>query len=80
MEKLSRSDLKKFQWYLIKGVEGFSSISEGQLEDADRLVTVDRMVQNYCDEGAVKITLEILRKMDQNNLADELEIKFPNNV
>ncbi|XP_052384491.1 uncharacterized protein LOC127932559 isoform X3 [Oncorhynchus keta] len=80
MEKLSRSDLKKFQWCLMKGVERFSSISGGLLEDADRLVTVDRMVQNYCDEGAVKITLEILRKINQNNLADELEIKFPNNV
>uniref|UniRef100_A0A4W5QJA0 Pyrin domain-containing protein n=1 Tax=Hucho hucho TaxID=62062 RepID=A0A4W5QJA0_9TELE len=80
LEELGRRDLKKFQWCLIKGVEGFSSISKGQLEDADRLVTVDRMVQSYCDEGAVKITLVILRKMDQNNLADELKEKFPNNV
>ncbi|XP_045565953.1 uncharacterized protein isoform X2 [Salmo salar] len=73
LEELGRSDMKKFQWYLIKGVEGFSSISKGQLEDADRLVTVDRMVESYCDEGAVKITLEILRKMGLNNLADELK-------
>ncbi|XP_064857090.1 uncharacterized protein LOC115122706 isoform X5 [Oncorhynchus nerka] len=80
MKELCQIDLKTFQWYLIQGVEGFSSISKGHLEDADRLVTVDRMVQSYCDDGAVKITLEILRKLDQNKLADELEKKFPNNV
>ncbi|XP_029596121.1 uncharacterized protein LOC115178876 isoform X1 [Salmo trutta] len=76
LEELSRSDLKTFQWYINKGVEEFPSISEGQLEDADRLVTVDRMVQSYCDEGAVKITLEILRKMGRNNLAEELKEKL----
>ncbi|XP_071202840.1 uncharacterized protein, partial [Salvelinus alpinus] len=80
LEELGRSDLKKFQWYLIKGVAGFPSISKCQLENATRPTTVDRMVESYCDEGAVKITLEILRKMDQNKMADELEKKFPNNV
>uniref|UniRef100_A0A4W5PLC7 NACHT domain-containing protein n=1 Tax=Hucho hucho TaxID=62062 RepID=A0A4W5PLC7_9TELE len=80
LEELGRSDLNTFQWHLIKGVGCFSSISKGKLEDADRLVTVDRMVESYCDEGAVKITLVILRMMGQNNLADELKEKFPNNV
>uniref|UniRef100_A0A4W5Q905 Pyrin domain-containing protein n=1 Tax=Hucho hucho TaxID=62062 RepID=A0A4W5Q905_9TELE len=72
--------LELFQWNLIHGVEGFTSIPRGQLENATRLVTVDRMVQQYHKDGAVKITLEILRKMGQNKLADELEKKFPNNV
>uniref|UniRef100_A0A4W5KZP6 Pyrin domain-containing protein n=1 Tax=Hucho hucho TaxID=62062 RepID=A0A4W5KZP6_9TELE len=80
LKKLGRSDLKTFQWYLIQGVGGFPSISKCQLEKATRPTTVDRMVESYCDEGAVKITLVILRKMDQNNLADELKEKFPNNV
>uniref|UniRef100_A0A4W5K9W7 Pyrin domain-containing protein n=1 Tax=Hucho hucho TaxID=62062 RepID=A0A4W5K9W7_9TELE len=80
LEGLGQGDPKKFQWCLIQGVEGFSSISKGQLEDADRLVTVDRMVESYCDEGAVKITLEILRMMGQNNLADELKEKLTKNV
>ncbi|XP_038817583.1 uncharacterized protein LOC120018447 [Salvelinus namaycush] len=71
LEKLDQSDLKTFQFHLTHDVDG--PISRSQLEDADRLVTVDRMVQSYCDEGAVKITLEVLRKMDQNKLADELE-------
>ncbi|XP_071246161.1 uncharacterized protein [Salvelinus alpinus] len=80
LEELGRGDLKRFQWYLIKGVDEFPSISEGQLEDADKLVTVDRMVQSYCDEGAVKITLEILRKMGRNNLAEELKGKLTKQV
>ncbi|XP_071031332.1 NACHT, LRR and PYD domains-containing protein 3-like [Oncorhynchus clarkii lewisi] len=80
LEELGRGDLKKFQWYINKGVEEFPSISEGQLEDADRLFTVDRMVQSYCDEGAVKITLEILRKMGRNNLAEELKEKLTKQV
>ncbi|KAM9492122.1 uncharacterized protein ACWYII_004093 isoform 3-T4 [Salvelinus alpinus] len=71
LEKLDQSDLKTFQFHLTHDVDG--PISRSQLEDADRLVTVDRMVQSYCDEGAVKITLEILREMGQNKLADELE-------
>ncbi|XP_070297265.1 caspase b-like [Salvelinus sp. IW2-2015] len=78
LEELGRSDLKTFQFHLTHDVD--DPISRSKLEDADRLVTVDRMVQSYCDEGAVKITLEILRKMGQNKLADELEKKFPNNV
>ncbi|KAM9492078.1 uncharacterized protein ACWYII_004079 isoform 4-T7 [Salvelinus alpinus] len=78
LEELGRSDLKTFQFHLTHDVD--DPISRSKLEDADRLVTVDRMVQSYCDEGAVKITLEILRKMDQNKMADELEEKFTNNV
>uniref|UniRef100_A0A8C7VWT6 Pyrin domain-containing protein n=1 Tax=Oncorhynchus mykiss TaxID=8022 RepID=A0A8C7VWT6_ONCMY len=80
LTKLVSEELKLFQWHLIHGVEGFTSIPRGQLENANRLVTVDRMVQQYHEDGAVKITLEILRKMDQNKMADELEKKFPNNV
>ncbi|XP_031667306.1 uncharacterized protein LOC116358963 isoform X6 [Oncorhynchus kisutch] len=80
LAELVSEELTLFQWHLIHGVEGFTSISRGQLENANRLVTVDRMVQQYHEDGAVKITLEILRKMDQNKMADELEKKFPNNV
>ncbi|XP_029595392.1 NACHT, LRR and PYD domains-containing protein 1b allele 3 [Salmo trutta] len=80
LAELVSEELELFQWHLIHSVEGFPSIPRGQLEYATRLVTVDRMVQQYHEDGAVEITLEILRKMDQNNLADELEKKFPNNV
>ncbi|XP_014039681.2 uncharacterized protein [Salmo salar] len=80
LAELVSKELEAFQWHLIQGVEGFTSIPRGQLENANKQVTVDRMVQQYLDDGAVKITLEILRKMDQNKLAEYLEKKFPNNV
>nr|XP_029509470.1 uncharacterized protein LOC115124227 [Oncorhynchus nerka] len=80
LAELVSEELTLFQWHLIQGVEGFTSIPRGQLENANRLVTVDRMVQQYHEDGAVTITLETLRKMDQNKMADELEKRFPNNV
>ncbi|XP_038842477.1 uncharacterized protein LOC120041685 [Salvelinus namaycush] len=72
LKELGQSDLKTFQWYLTKGVDEFPSISVGLLEGADNLVTVDRMV-SFHDEGAVKITLKILREMGLNSLAEELK-------
>uniref|UniRef100_A0A674C0N8 Uncharacterized LOC115178540 n=1 Tax=Salmo trutta TaxID=8032 RepID=A0A674C0N8_SALTR len=77
LAELVSKDLELFQWHLI---QDFTSIPRGQLENANKQVTVDRMVQQYLDDGAVKITLEILRKMDRNKLADDLEKKFTNNV
>ncbi|XP_013985745.1 caspase b [Salmo salar] len=80
LAELVSEELEIFQWNLNHGVEGFTSIPRGQLENANRLVTVNRMVQQYHEDGAVKITLEILGKMGQNKLAHELEKKFTNNV
>ncbi|XP_046881734.1 NLR family CARD domain-containing protein 3-like [Hypomesus transpacificus] len=70
LEKLGEDDLKTFQWYLQKkGLDGFDPIPKSRLEGAARTDTVDRMVDTYTLEGALKVTVEILRKMDQNNLA-----------
>uniref|UniRef100_A0A674C9E4 Pyrin domain-containing protein n=1 Tax=Salmo trutta TaxID=8032 RepID=A0A674C9E4_SALTR len=75
LEELVTDELKMFQWFLNQNVlEGFSSIPSSRLENADRQDTVDKMVETYGPEGAVKISLEILRKMDQNNLAENLII------
>ncbi|XP_030641153.1 NACHT, LRR and PYD domains-containing protein 3-like [Chanos chanos] len=78
LEELERAQLKRFQWFLQteKGMEGFSHIPKSQLENADVQDTVDKMVERYKPRGAVDITLLILRKMEQNNLAEKLESKF----
>lgn len=66
-----------FQWFLNQDVlEGFSSIPSSRLENADRQDTVDKMVETYGPEGAVKISLEILRKMSQNQLAETLRNEY----
>uniref|UniRef100_A0A8C7NH73 Pyrin domain-containing protein n=1 Tax=Oncorhynchus mykiss TaxID=8022 RepID=A0A8C7NH73_ONCMY len=51
----------------------FPPIPESQLENTDRQVTVDQMVERYDPERAVKITLVNLRWMNLDDLAEKLE-------
>uniref|UniRef100_A0AAY5KT13 Caspase-8 n=1 Tax=Esox lucius TaxID=8010 RepID=A0AAY5KT13_ESOLU len=74
LEDLANDDLKRFQWFLKQDmVHGFPPIPRSRLEKADRLDTVDVMVTTYDRDGAVKITLEILKRISQNYLAEQLE-------
>lgn len=66
---LVKVDLKRFQWHLTSQ----KHMSKSEMENSDVLDTVDKMVARFGPEGAVKITVEILRKMKQNNLAEQLE-------
>ena len=75
-QNLGEKDLKLFQWKLTSGVQGFKSIPKALLENADRLDTVDKMVANHELRGAVAITLAILKKINQNQLAEELRINL----
>ncbi|XP_030640965.1 protein NLRC3-like [Chanos chanos] len=78
LEELERAELKRFQWYLTteNGVEEVSHIPKPQLENANVQDTVDKMVERYEPRGAVEITLLILRRMKQNNLAGKLKSKL----
>ncbi|XP_048011698.1 protein NLRC3-like, partial [Megalobrama amblycephala] len=69
LNELLEAELKTFQWHL----KNHEHISNSDMENADRLKTVDKMVACFGQEEAVKITVEILRKMKQNNLAVQLE-------
>ncbi|ROL51219.1 NACHT, LRR and PYD domains-containing protein 6 [Anabarilius grahami] len=73
LDELEEAELKKFRWHLRNDNE---NISKSDMENADRLKTVDKMVECFGPEEAVKITVEILRKMNQNNLAEQLENKL----
>uniref|UniRef100_A0A671PRA0 Pyrin domain-containing protein n=1 Tax=Sinocyclocheilus anshuiensis TaxID=1608454 RepID=A0A671PRA0_9TELE len=70
LEELGKDDLKKFQWHLKK----HECISTSEIENADRLKTVDKLVACFGEE-AVQITVGILRNMKQNHLAEQLENK-----
>ncbi|XP_056090510.1 NACHT, LRR and PYD domains-containing protein 12-like isoform X2 [Rhinichthys klamathensis goyatoka] len=72
LSELEEAEWKKFKWHLKKDHE---CISKSEMEKADILDTVDKMVACFGPEEAVKITVEILRKMNQNNLAEQLENK-----
>eukprot|EP00063_Salmo_salar_P031243 XP_014006078.1 PREDICTED: protein NLRC3-like [Salmo salar] len=77
LEDLLNVDLKTFKWHLTQDVlEGFPHIPVSQLENADRLDITNTMVETYGPEGAVKISLEILRKRNQNQLSDTLNNQY----
>uniref|UniRef100_A0A8C8JXN4 B30.2/SPRY domain-containing protein n=1 Tax=Oncorhynchus tshawytscha TaxID=74940 RepID=A0A8C8JXN4_ONCTS len=74
LDSLVSSELKRFQYLLTKNMlDGWFPIPKSRLENADREDTVEKMVSAYSHEGAVKISLTILRKMGQNDLAMKLE-------
>uniref|UniRef100_A0A8C7NEV0 B30.2/SPRY domain-containing protein n=1 Tax=Oncorhynchus mykiss TaxID=8022 RepID=A0A8C7NEV0_ONCMY len=74
LEELVEAEFKTFKWHLTQDlVKGFPHIPVSQLENTDRLDTMKKMVETYGPEGTVKISLEILRKMSQNQLAKTLK-------
>ncbi|XP_050964063.1 LOW QUALITY PROTEIN: NACHT, LRR and PYD domains-containing protein 12-like [Labeo rohita] len=73
LKALIEAELKEFHWRLTNAYH--KHISKSEMEKADILDTVDKMVECFGPEEAVKITLGILRKMNQNNLAEQLENK-----
>ncbi|XP_031672218.1 uncharacterized protein LOC109887373 isoform X6 [Oncorhynchus kisutch] len=74
LEGLTEEQLKTFQSNLTSVQPlGFPPISESQLENTDRPVTVDQMVKRYGPERAVEITLRILRGMKRVDLAEKLQ-------
>ncbi|KAL7881251.1 hypothetical protein AOLI_G00080990 [Acnodon oligacanthus] len=79
LQGLGRENLKLFHWYLINGVEGFKCIPAAQLEKPELTDTVDKMIQRHERSGAVEITLAILKKINQNQLAVDLQIKTEEN-
>ncbi|ROL54808.1 Stonustoxin subunit beta [Anabarilius grahami] len=71
LDDLSTQKLQRFKWYL----KNYESISTADIEKAKATDIVDIMVARFTPEGAVKITLDILRKMNENHLAEQLENK-----
>uniref|UniRef100_A0A3Q1EP84 Pyrin domain-containing protein n=1 Tax=Acanthochromis polyacanthus TaxID=80966 RepID=A0A3Q1EP84_9TELE len=72
LQDLGNDELKHFQWLLKQAgiIEGFPAIPKSRLEEADRQDTVDEMVQTYSLHGALRITLEVLRKIGRNDLVE----------
>ncbi|XP_042578757.1 NACHT, LRR and PYD domains-containing protein 3-like [Cyprinus carpio] len=73
LKELVESKLKEFQWHLVNFYQ--DNLSRSELEKADRIDTVDKMVACFGPEEAVKIMVDILRKMNQNDLAEQMENK-----
>ncbi len=71
LKELGEDDLKEFKWFL----KNHKHIPQSEIENADVFDTVDKMVERFGPEEAVRITVDMLRKMNQNHLAEELENK-----
>ncbi|XP_016418140.1 caspase-1-B-like [Sinocyclocheilus rhinocerous] len=76
LKELKKAELKEFIWHLCNGVAAdIEPIPRGNLEEADRQDVVDCMVEQYSDDAG-KITVQVLRNIKQNNLANHLESKL----
>ncbi|XP_043092015.1 NACHT, LRR and PYD domains-containing protein 3-like [Puntigrus tetrazona] len=70
LKELVQAELKEFHWRLMNAYH--KHISKSEMEKADVLDTVDKMVVCFGPDEAVKVTVDILRKMNQNDLVDQL--------
>ena len=68
LEDLGEQELKRFHWYLQNPelLDGFKAIRKCRLEKADRLDTVDVMVEMYTTEHVMEVTSSILEKIKMN--------------
>ena len=68
LEDLGEQKLKPFHWYLQnpKLLDGFEAIRKCRLEKADRLDTVDVMVEMYTTEHVMEVTSSILNNIKMN--------------
>uniref|UniRef100_A0A3B3QWG4 Pyrin domain-containing protein n=1 Tax=Paramormyrops kingsleyae TaxID=1676925 RepID=A0A3B3QWG4_9TELE len=73
LEELPEDELKKFKYNLIHLVhEKYQRIPRGQLELLDRMGIADIMIRSYGEVGALHVMLEILKRMNLNNLVQKL--------
>lgn len=72
LDKLSKDQRTRFKSILRDSYE----MPWGKLEEAVTDDIVEQMVQKYCVENSAEIMLEILRTMENINLATDLERKL----
>ncbi|XP_073351673.1 NLR family CARD domain-containing protein 3-like [Pagrus major] len=73
LDDLTDEEFKRFKWYLQRdNLKNYKSIKVSKLENADRLTTVDLMVNNYELHGAVEVTKQVLQEIPRNDLLQNL--------
>uniref|UniRef100_A0A672GCZ4 B30.2/SPRY domain-containing protein n=1 Tax=Salarias fasciatus TaxID=181472 RepID=A0A672GCZ4_SALFA len=65
LDDLGSKDFKTFKWHLSQNVlfEGIKPIPKSKLEEADRLDTVDKMINTYSNHS-LEVTKIVLKKMN----------------
>lgn len=74
LEDLREEEFTKFKWYLKQRdfLGDYQTIKECDLEKADRLKTVDLMVNAYKPHGPLEVTKKVLEKISRNDLVQSL--------
>ncbi|XP_051745299.1 H-2 class I histocompatibility antigen, Q10 alpha chain-like isoform X2 [Ctenopharyngodon idella] len=68
LNELDSDNKKRFKWHLKQR----GSVSASFLENADNMAVVDQMVNSFTPNGALMLTVDILKMMKQNHLAEQL--------
>ncbi|XP_031732078.1 NACHT, LRR and PYD domains-containing protein 12-like isoform X1 [Anarrhichthys ocellatus] len=73
LKDLADEEFKEFKWYLQQAevLGGFSPIPRSQLEKADRMDTVDEIIETY-EQNAVEVTIKVLKLINKNDLVQRL--------
>lgn len=73
MDDMLDGDFSTFIWHLKKETwNGMQPIKGSQLQKAERMDVVDLMVQKYETTGAVQVMMNILKKINRNDLVKKL--------
>lgn len=73
LEDMRDDDFKKFKWHLTHEFsDRYKPIPKAHVEDSARIDIITKMIERYGEEDAVKITEDILKRMQQINAAKKL--------
>ncbi|XP_054460073.1 NACHT, LRR and PYD domains-containing protein 12-like [Anoplopoma fimbria] len=73
LDTLGEDDFERFKWFLQdERLKDSSTIPRNKLENAKTWDTVDLMIQTYTLPGAVKVTDQVLKKINRNDLLPSL--------
>ncbi|XP_020515514.2 sterile alpha motif domain-containing protein 9 [Labrus bergylta] len=74
LDNLKKEDFKKFHFHLKQyKTSQFQPIRESKLEGKDTMDTAQLMTDHYESNGAVRVTVDVLREINQCELANQLE-------